>query len=383
MVFLSQLPLSLMPTRYASMFYQRGYPSELSADTIRNLDNLARSLTKQIIQTILTLITPIHHQTQPTTTPPRNVSVSDVRTAIDLLSLPRHFRAHFTDLPSRMQAFGVSVDVGQHHHRAFKADFGERGTNDEVTDYILNGKTSTVSQERTHTIRPWPEKWSPGQGFDWTRRPVDISDENEAESGTDLEISSQATSNDSETMDEEIPDSDDSRESSSSTENDEENDESWNEGTAGDLKFLDSETLYLESLDSQWSQIEQRRLLVHIDHGRKVSKKFRQEAIKSFTQSEETVLKQTAWEKARKQLYSKFGNTWAVYDEDIVGIEGQGWEQPPEEWELFQKRRPSVGDSGIEDSGMKRREGIDGEVRYNGRKRKVHEIEDDESEFSG
>jgi hypothetical protein len=183
-------------------------------------------------------------------------------------------------------------------------------------------------------------------------------------------------------MDEEFHDSDDSQERLSSNEDDEENDELWDQETVEDMKLLDSETSYLESLDSQWSQIEQQRLLLHIDHGRKVSKKFRQEAIQSFTRSEETILKQTAWEKARK-LYSKFGNTWAVYDDDIIGIEGQGWEQSPEEWELFQKRRPSAGDSGIEHSEMKRRGGIDGEVNYNDRKRKIHEIEDDESNFSG
>lgn len=361
------------------MFGHRSYPSKLSADTIRNLDNLARSITKQLVQTILTLIAPPHFVQS--AIPSRNVSVSDVRTAVDILSLPRYYRAHFSGLPSRLGVRVVGLDKS--HHRAYIEEFGEDGTVEEVADYILKKKTSIVSRERTRTVKPWPAKWSPHEGFDWAKESFDGTVETKRE--VDLEVSSQSTIDDSEPMDEGPPETDNSEETFSTYDDNEEYHELWLQPTNSDMRLLDFETAYLEALDTQYSQIEHQRLHLRLSKGRKESKRLHKAALRSFTPSKETLHKKIEWEKARKQLRLKFGNQWAVHEDEIVGVEGEGWERPPEEWELWKKRMDCIEVDNVEAKGIETLLDVNDGTRHAGRKRKIEEEEEeeeDESDFS-
>ena len=266
-----------------------------------------------------------------------------------------------------MRKFGVGVEILQHYHKVYKREVGQRGSREEVIEYVLSRKTSVFSSARTNTSKPWPEKWSLQEGFEWTRTPVNTSGE---KTEPDWEDSNHLITSESDIMDEDTSETNDIEDTFSSIEDSLEEDELWHQATAEDITLLDSETTYLESLDSEWSHIEQQRLLLLIKEGKKASKEFQKQAIKSFTPSADTQLKQNAWKKAKKQLYSKFGRNWAVYEEEIVGVEGEGWERPQEVWELWRKRRPAVGN------------GIEGEGGPNGRKRKFDEVEDEGSDYS-
>lgn len=348
------------------MLGNRKYNPKLSADTIRSLETLARKITKQLLDTIFFLVSSQTLSADSSIA----ITLSVVRTAIDLLSLPRHIKNHFASLPSRMQKMGVRVNgVEEESHETFEKEFGKRGRDVDVAEYELSRNKD--EKRRVQTLKPWPEKWSHEEGFAWDMETVDVSSKRDE----DFEVASQGTLG-SEMTDDESQNQDECLQPSSSSECDtSEEDELYDEVSDEDLQLLDAETSYLDALDLQYSQIEQQRLYLHVDQGQKVSRQFTEMALDSFTSNDDTVQKKLVWDKARKRLRSKFGKEWAEYTKNFVDWEGEGWEGPPERWELFRKKNP-MSDVDVEVTGMKR-SGTIGKTTY-GRKRKIEEVEEAE-----
>lgn len=272
-----------------------------------------------------------------------------------------------------MQNMGVRIKgVQEKYHEIFEKKFGHRGRNVDVAEYMLNRKM--VERQAIQTLKARPEKWSYEEGFDWYTEPVDAAIENDME----LEVTSQSSLG-SETTDEEYQELDEHVDSSSSSEDDgSEDSDLWDEVSDEDLQLLDAETAYLDSLDLQYSQIEQQRLHLHVDQGKRKSRRFTERALNSVIPNDDTVQKKSVWDKARKRLKSAFGREWDKYSRNVVDFEGEEWERPPERWELFRKRNP-VHNLDIESSGM-RRSGIIGKLR-SGRKRKIEEIDEEDDEM--
>jgi hypothetical protein len=274
-----------------------------------------------------------------------------------------------------MQNMRVRLNgVTEKYHKIFEREFGERGRDVDVAEYVLSRKKN--DKRRVQTLKNWPAKWSNEEGFVWDVEALDLSSKRDE----DFEVASQRTRG-SEMTDDESQNQNKYLELSSSSESDtSEGDELCDEVSDEDLQLLDAETSYLDALDLQYSQIEQQRLHLHVNQGKKESRQFTKMALNSFTSNDDTVQKKLIWDKARKRLKSKFGKEWAEYTKGVVYLEGEGWERPPERWQLFRKRNPMREvDVGI--CGMR---GTIGNTR-SGRKRKIEEvfevddeIEDDE-----
>jgi hypothetical protein len=104
--------------------------------------------------------------------------------------------------------------------------------------------------------------------------------------------------------------------------------------------LLDAETAYLDALDAQCGQMELEWLNRYMKQGELRARRWRKDARKTFTLNEDVRVAKRRWGKVHKRFTRKFGGDWGSYPWDGVGVEGIGWERPPEDWQLFQKKNP-------------------------------------------
>lgn len=295
-------------------------PAVLSSTLVDELNIVITTLTPRLLRTISFLV--LSRARNAKSAP--IVTVSDVRTAVDLLSLPRHFSAHFSTLPSRMHEMGVKImGCKDNYYQRFGMEGGEKYFDPLTVEKVLTARMS--HRRRADTRDRWPEEWNLSDGFKWETQ----SNEGE-ESSSELEEMDIQIPEDFRTMSVSPPPK--SRKEDITDEEDE---------------LLNAETSYLDSYDAEYSQIEMERLSQYIKDGNTVAGKICKESMKSFP-----VAKATEWNKTRKRFVAKHGYDWALYDQEITGPEGTAYESP-QEWELFQKCAPKR--KGVEDDGPRKR----------------------------
>jgi hypothetical protein len=299
-------------------------PVILSPQTIADLNAVIISLTRRVIQ-IVSLLVRSRTRDSKSNGP---VSVLEVRAALDILNLPRSFEKHFATLPGRLHSMGVTF-IGN------TTDFykiygrGEKVITHDVAELLLSGR----QRGRARTLFQWPAEWDINHGFDWETVPTDQSPPTDDGLDSDSEV---ASPNDLEEL--EIP---------HISEEDQDHTPPpppahWYRKSSvidDDDALLEKETAYLDDLDAQRGQIEQNRLNRRIKEGTAFAQRYRDE-MKSFKLNEQTRTSRKSWTKARRRYTAIFGDDWGSYGRDVVSVEGEGWERPPERWEMFRKREP-------------------------------------------
>lgn len=295
-------------------------PAVLSSTLVDELNIVTTTLTQRLLRTISFLVLSRARNAQSAPT----VTVSDVRTAVDLLSLPRYFSAHFSTLPSRMHEMGVKImGCKDNYYRPFGMEGGEKCFDPLTVEKVLTARLS--HRRRADTRDRWPEEWNLSHGFKWETQ----SDEGEESSSESEEMNIQMPE-DFRAMSVSPPPK--SRKEDIMDEEDE---------------LLNAETSYLDAYDAEYSHIEMERLNQYIKDGNTVAGKTYKEAMKSFPATNAT-----EWNKIRKRFIAKHGYDWALYDQEIIGPEGTAYESP-QEWELFQKCAPKR--KSVEDDGPRKR----------------------------
>ena len=282
-------------------------PAVVSSTTVEELDTVITTLTKRLLRTVSFLVFSRARNTQ---SPPM-VTVSIVRTAVDLLHLPRHFSAHFSTLPSRMHEMGVNImGCKDNYYQHFGMEGGEKCFDPRTVEAVLTARPSY--RRRVDARDRWPEEWNPNHGFKWETQSNEVEESFSESEEMDIPIPedfrTMSVSPPPKSLKEDITDEED--------------------------ELLNSETSYLDEYDAEYSQIEMKRLSQYIKYGNTVAGKTYKEAMESFPAT-----KPTEWNKIRKRFIAKHGCDWALYDQEIIGTDGTAYETP-QEWELFQKRPP-------------------------------------------
>ena len=349
-------------------------PVTLSPQTIADINTVIISLTRRVIRTVSLLIRSRTRDSKSN----GPVSVLEVRAALDILNLPRSFEKHFATLPGRLHSMGVTF-IGN------TSDFykiygrGEKVITHDVAELLLSGK----QKGRARTLFQWPAEWDINHGFDWETVPTEENTPTDDGSDSDSEVGSP---NDLEQL--EIP---------HISEEDQDHTPSppppthWYRKSSmidDDDVLLEKETAYLEDLDGQLAQIEQNRLNQRIKEGTAFAQRCYRDEMKSFKLNEQTRTSRKSWTKARRRYTATFGDEWGSYDRDVVSVEGEGWEGPPERWEMFRKREPPFAASGNDRILRKRNADVDTGYPNKKRKRKRQsssdsEEEEEEEEFQG
>ena len=279
----------------------------LSSATVDELNTAITTLTKRLLRTVSFLVLSRSRNAQSTPV----VTISDVRTAVDLLSLPRHFSAHFSSLPTRMHKMGVKImGCKDNYYQRFGMGGGGKCFDPTTVEAVLTARSN--HRRRADTRDRWPEEWDPNHGFKWETQ----YDEGEESSSGSEEIDIQIPEN-FRTM------------SVSPPPKSRKEDITEEEG-----ELLNAEVSYLDAYDAEYSKIEMERWSQYIKYGNAVAGKTYKEAMKSFPTT-----KSTEWNNSRKRFIAKHGYDWALYDQEIIGIDGTAFETP-QEWELFQKHTP-------------------------------------------
>lgn len=299
-------------------------PAKLSSPIIKDMDDLIISLTRRLLRTVSCLVS-TRHRNMPSTSP--MVTVPDVHTAVDLLALPRYFSQHFTTLPRRMHQMGVKLaGIKGTYYKDFGMDGGHKIVTPEIMESILTtGPPSRRS--RVDTRVKWPVAWDISKGFNWDSELVQ-------EEASNLEAEAQTENGEMEVP--EILEGLELLSRSPSPARRRKVDREMEENT-----LLEAEAAYLDALDEQWAEIEQRHLTDFIKHGEASARRSQRHAIKTFLPSDETKKREARWRKVKKCFIARYGYDWVSYPEEIAGDEGKGWEHPPENWELVQKHNPS------------------------------------------
>jgi hypothetical protein len=271
---------------------------------------------------------------------PGLVGSADVRTAVDLLGLPRHFRKHFSTLPTRMERFGTEIiGIGNYSYRELGMDKKD-STTVQIAEAVL---TLRDSGGMTKHLAPWPTEWNIDNGFRWSAKAEEKYESNfETASSPDTEQSLEKMESVAE--------------------------QDWivdpenilrhrrrNRISEDDDALLDAETEYLDTIDTQRDQIEGQYLKDYINHGEACARQSKRKAIKShnlkhprrsdlqirkpYDQRKKT---KERWDAVRKHFTARYGSAWADYGRDIAGPEGGGWEGSPQEWEVIQKSAHSI-----------------------------------------
>jgi len=210
-----------------------------------------------------------------------------------------------------MHEMGVKImGCKDNYYQCFGMGGGEKCFDPTTVEAALTAHSS--HRRRADTRDRWPEEWDRNHGFKW-----------ETQCSEGEEISSE-----SEEMDIRIPE--DFRTMSVSPPPKSRKEDITEE----ENELLNAETSYLDAYDAEYSQIEMERLSQYIKHGNAVAGKTYKEAMKSFPAT-----KPTEWNKIRKRFIAKYGYDWALYDQEIIGIDGTAYDTP-QEWELFQQRTP-------------------------------------------
>lgn len=312
--------------RYQTMLAPTKSPMTLSSQTIETLNSIILSLTRRLIQTISLV------QSRPQEIQSKNpVSPLEVRTAVDILNLPRSFETHFTTLPSRLHGMGITF-IG--NTSAFYRMYGrgEKVTTAEIAEVVLSSKDRGG---RARTTFPWPTEWNVNRGFQWEAMHIDGNFTNEEGSDSDSEGGASLSSEELQLLEnaEEYENHSSSPRPRWQRQYDIEEE---------DDALLDAETIYLDSLDAQRAQIEKDRLYRRIQDGTAFAQRCYRDDISCFELNEDAIQDKASWGKVKKRYTAIFGDDWCSYAESTVGIDGDGWERSPELWELFQKNSVHV-----------------------------------------
>lgn len=308
-------------------------PVKLTSTAIEKLDNIIETLTRRLLRTVLFLVLSHARNGQAKSI----VTVSDVRTAIDLLSLPRRFATHFTTLPRRMHEMGVTITGSKtNYYKQFGMKGKEKVTDPDTVETILSTRPARP-EARSNTRHPWPEEWDINHGFNWESQFVeenpicDQSSDDEEEKlpdgVIDIELAEMSNEHERTSLTPSSP--------SVSV-----NSEPPCDTADGEDRLLDTEMQYLDALDSRLSEIEQRRLNDYIEHGDSYARKNYKQAIKAFRNDIDASI--SSWRALQKRFTAEFGFSWSEYssEDDIGGPEEEC--NAPQEWELFQKQTPSI-----------------------------------------
>jgi hypothetical protein len=252
------------------------------------------------------------------------VNATDIRTAVDILGFPRHFRVHFQTLPRRLYPFGVRCTGSKtNYYKDYGMKSGEKVESLDAVEAVLNSIPKSA-RARVDTRKQWPEEWDRRHGFKW-RTEIEESIQNE-DSESEIELPPGFVKMEIQNLE--------GREISPSLfrpSEDREQEENI---------LLDAETAYLDALDAQCGQIELEWLNRYMKEGELRARRWREDARETFTLNEDVRAAKRHWGKVQKRFTRKFGGDWGAYPWDGVGVEGIGWERPPEDWQLFQKQNP-------------------------------------------
>jgi hypothetical protein len=347
-------------------------PAKLSTQAIADMNTVIISLTRRLIRTVSLLV-------QSRTRDSKSngpVSVSDVRAALDILNLPRSFENHFTTLPRRLHDMGVTF-IGNTSDYYNIYGRGEKVITPDVAVLLLSAKQRGG---RARTTLQWPAEWDINHGFDWEAIPAegsvttDDGSDSESEGGLPDGLEELEIPHIAEEFQNHSPPAPPAP---------------WHRKycmTDEDDTLLEKETAYLDDLDAQRAQIEQNRLYRRIKEGTVFARRCYRDKMKSFKLSEQTRASKKSWSKARRRYILTFGYDWGSYDRDVVSVEGEGWEGPSEQWEMFRKTEPSTAASGNNRVLRKRNVDFDTNHPSTQRKRKRQSrssSEEAEDEFEG
>jgi len=321
---------------YQKMFPHKKIDATLSAETIIEFENQIKEITRRLIQTTIFLADSFARNSRKVEGS-LCVSISDVRTAVDILSLPRHFRRHFSTLPTRMGPFGTTFTGNE------KQYYGKSGVKRKIEATIDDTEAALICGDvaRNTSRVSWPPEWEINKGFNW-----DV--HSEAEDQHEVE--------DQMLTDSDLPYASD-EEHTSNGPDDGLSTPQYSERLHRKYRIvkeedtlLSAETGYLDAVDSQRQEIELNYLNNYVKQGQRVARRSREEAIQTlnFTSSKQTkpqIHKQyqrmkehkKVWDTIRRRFTLLFGPGWADYKRDIVSIEGAGWERPAQEWEVIEK----------------------------------------------
>jgi len=330
-------------------------PIALSPQTAEAFDAIVISQTRRLVRTVSLLVQARARNTHN----PRIVTVGDARTAVDLLGLPRHFEQHFSTLPDRIPAvkemLKEKITAAVPASSAASEGFG--------SSEALSMNELQISRW-TKTRGSWPEEWDVNHGFHWEYEDEEGDLENESDettstlgdAGSDVDPLEPETQ--SQPAEEAVPDM---------GEDDEEEEE--------EKALLQSETNYLEALDSRHAEIELTRLRTLMKHGEYNAQRYYEPALRSFPSPKEGVDK--VWSRAQERLSLKFGDDWARYKDEFAETDAP----PAQPWESFGcKRNP--GTIVVEEKRQSRkRKGVVGR-RVNKRKGRCESSDEEEEEQS-
>jgi hypothetical protein len=323
----------LTHSRYQNMLAPSKSPMKLTSTTIEKLDDIIEVLTRRILRTVFFIVLSHARNGQAKSM----ITVSDVRTAIDLLSLPRRFATHFTTLPRRMHEMGVAITGSKtNYYKKFGMKGKEKVTDPEIVESILSARPA-CPRPRSDTRYPWPEEWDINHGFKWESQFMEENPVHDRSSDGEEELPDGFMDIETAEMADEVggtslPPSSPSVSENSELARDMEDEE---EG------LLHAEMLYLDALDVRLSQIEQNRLNDYIEHGESYARKNHKQAIKVFRNDVD--ISRRSWRAQQKQFSAEFGFSWTEYSlEDETGGTEMEW-NATQEWELFRKKAPSIG----------------------------------------
>ena len=332
-------------------------PIALSQQSAEAFNTIATFQTRRLVRTVSLLVQTRARNTQN----PLIVTVDDVRTAVDLLGLPRHFEQHFSTLPDRVPAMKEMLEGKV--TAPVPASFASKEDEGFGSSEALQMKEPRISRW-TKTRGLWPEEWDVNHGFHWEYEDEegDLEDESDETTSTLGDAGSDADPFEpeiqSQLAEEDVPD----------TGEDDQAEEQ-------EMALLQAETNYLEALDSQRTEVELNRLRTFIKHGDYTAQRYYKSALESLPPLNKGVHK--AWSRAQEQLSLKFGDDWIRYKSEFDETDVL----PPEPWEYFGcKRNPQAVVVKRKPKSLKRRD--DARRRVKPRRRKSESPEDEEEEES-
>src|SRR5208282_2287584 len=158
-------------------------PAVVSSTIVDELNTVITTLTKRLLRTISFLVLSRARNAQS----PPIVTVSDVRTAVDILSLPRQFSAHFSSLPTRMHEMGVKImGCKDNYYQRFGMGGGEKCFDPTTVEAVLTARSS--HRRRVDTRDRWPEEWNPNYGFKWETQCNEEEESSSESEETDIQI---------------------------------------------------------------------------------------------------------------------------------------------------------------------------------------------------
>jgi hypothetical protein len=326
---------------YQQMFPHKAIEATVSPDLISDLETHVVQITRRLIRAACFLAL-AHARNSPSTTPP-TVTLHDARAATDIIGLPRQFRAHFTSLPKRMEPFGVTIlSMKNNYYKSLGMDKTVTTTAD-IAEMVLSKRPERLYARRTQR----PEKWDVNNGFDWP----DKTTEDESEETRPVSHVRYV-----EIVPENETDRPRRRPSRKHRLLKEQN------------KLLDAETLYLDTLDGNFTSIEQTCLHTLIHRGAAAANDARYQAVKALKRDPELKEGKRTWDAVRNRYMAIYGPHWMEMVREVVGFEGVGFEGRAETWELQRKEQPvSAGKRKVSGTGGKtKRQKVAGEDEEEG-----------------